>query len=179
MAVPALNATYATAAANSYIATLAAAREIASLISYIPFISFNKTAFDAASNEALTFALIFAATSIDRLPYVGSRAFEVQAREWPRIDTGRSTWDHVDGSEIIPDEIGWAQVIEAGELLSAAAKTAAEQGVLAEAIGDHSVTYDRSHLQKAAVNVNAPTAELLRRSGLIPTGASGVHIPRG
>lgn len=174
-----LDATYATATANSYVASVAAANEIASLIAYIPFISFNAIAWNSASDDAKAFALIFAATSIDRLPFVGSRTFQVQALEWPRIDTGRQKWDHIDGSEIIPEEITWAQVIEAAELLSAAAQTAAEQGVLAEQIGDHSVTYDRAHLQKASTNINEPTAELLRRSGLIPTGASSVHIPRG
>lgn len=176
--IPTIDATYSGTNANSYIATVAEADEIASMLSYIPFVDFNLTAWIDANTTAKTVALVFGAKSLNAILYRGTKRLSTQSMEFPRIDMPRQQWNHLDGTEVIPDDIKYAQVIEAAYLLVAAQKSSAQQGIVSESIGDHSVTYSASHIMRAAVNVSEGTSELLRRSGLVHSGTTNVRIPR-
>lgn len=174
-----LDATYGSATANSYV-SLATAEEIASLMGYLPGLQFNREAWDAAHDIGKTMALITAAASIDNQAHVGIPVSDNQARRWPRFRTGRPQWEHVEGQEILPQELLWAQVIEGADLLAASTvQTNAQQGIVSETIDGHSVTYDRSALLKSSANLHDAALSLLRRAGLVPTGAASVYMGRG
>lgn len=175
-----LDATYGGSSANSYIGTLDEADTIANLLSYLPQIEFDSSSWDDATDAAKIMALVMSAQGIDRQLFVGHRLNAYQRREWPRVETGYAYWNHTTESVGPPDEVKWAQVAEAAKLLSPdTAKTAAQAGIVSESIDGHSVTYDKSARMKASDNLGDVALGILKRAGLIPTGARGVYISRG
>ncbi len=164
-----LTATVAGTTSNSYVATVAEADSIASMLLLLAYLQLDSTGWDGATDESKTLALIIATGRIDNFKPIADPYSTTQSLAWPRRDGA------------VPDVVKWAQVAEAISLLNAPGdnSTLAAAGVQSFTTGDESVTF--SSVAKAASDRPASRAAeiLLSASGLInANGAGSVYLTR-
>lgn len=164
-----LISTVAGTTSNSYVATVAEADSIASMLLLLTYLQLDSTGWDGATDDTKTLALIIAAGRVDNFKPIADPYSSTQALAWPRRDG------------VIPDVVKWAQVAEAISLLNAPSEntTMAAAGIQSFTTGDESVTF--SSVAKAASDRPASRAAeiLLSASGLInANGAGSVYLMR-
>lgn len=180
MPAPALIATAGASDANSYVESVAEADAVAAgPLAALVGLGVVLTGWNAASTDAKTYALIYAAERIDRMgTLIGVKATDEQARAWPRVNTGTQANENT-----IPDAVKAAQVAEAAALLIAqtAGDKSAMNGVTSFSLGSKSATID---LGAAAAKAERPYSNsamaVLRAFGLVGSNLVGtVYLPRG
>lgn len=172
-----LDATLGGASSNSY-GSLAAAEEVVTQFAAVPGLGVSVTAWQALSggdaNDKKSNALIFAAIRVDGCVFPGSRMSDSQAREFPRLGTGRAAYDAV-----VPSQVFMAQVADACFLVSSLSDLdrLVAQGVQSYQLGQMSVSFDPSLL--ARLGALAPAAEaILRSADLVPGSCGFVRVGR-
>lgn len=171
----ALISTLGAADADSYVANVAEAIQIATVLAAIPGLGISTTAFLAAGTTTQEAVLRMGADRVDRAGLDGVKATETQAREFPRVATRQNRYLNV-----IPDAAKQAQVAEACALMVAPTSTEQQvaQGVSSFAVAEESVTFSN----KAAINATRPLSaaaeRILMDAGLCGGGYGSVYVPR-
>jgi len=112
----------------------------------------DTTTWDAATTATKDKALAQATSMIDRLPLVGEKCDDTQARAFPRdLDTGCA-----DGSGDVPDEVVQACCELARALLEGLTleALATQSNVQSESVGDASKTYGSARGQLGVLDDN-------------------------
>lgn len=171
-----LNASPGHAEANSYVASLTEADDVANVLQLVPGLGFSTAGYTAATDVAKEAALVMAADRIDRLVFRGQPSSFDQARAWPRVGTGMPRFDG-----IVPDVVKQAQVAEACVLLSSpdVAASMIAKGVSSYTVAEESVTFGTSASVGASRPLSAVAESLLVGAGLTGGPAGSVYVPRG
>lgn len=159
---------------NSYVESLSEANTVADVFRYLPRMGVSTTAWDAASDDSKTLALIQATVNIDAMNFLGQPSSQSQALAFPRTGISESIDD------TIPSVVKQAQVAEACSLLSAPDEidVLKTKDVKSFQIGSKSVTFSGG---SEPFDLSTAARMLLERSGMTAgSGGSGsVFLPRG
>jgi hypothetical protein len=173
----ALISTSGSADANSYVESIEEAHDIAIVLATLQHFGLDITNWNAASELSRETALTYAASRIDQAAFIGVRSTDLQARAWPRQNTGR-----LQITDTIPEAVKHAQVAEACEMLRDRQESDdhAARGISSFSIGEQSVSYDRNAASNAAEGAYSSAAQqILRGAGLIMGRVGSVPIMRG
>lgn len=172
-----LDATPSGESSNSYVSSTSEAATIAATLASFASLGVSTTAFTSVSDSVKTDALIFAATSIDNLQFVGEKVYESQSMQFPRAGMRRPTDENV-----VPDAIKWAQVAEACAILSSSndpVKSAIDRGVVSESAGGVSFTVGNRRGTAGDRGVSQQSLDIIKKSGLLRPAAASVYNGRG
>lgn len=162
---------------NSYVATVAEADDLAATLAALAGLGVDTAGYLAATSGGKTEALIIGARGIDSLLFRGDKVDELQSMQFPR----NGTINPIDEG-VIPDPVKMAQVAEACAALSSTidpVRVAVSKGVRSESAGRTSFSVRDSAGGSAASGVSDPTYSILKRAGLLRTGAVSVYGGRG
>lgn len=171
-----LDATRSSTTANTYVADLTEAGTFVTRLTAYASLGVDTTGWLAATTDMQTQALIDAAVGMDGLAFKGDKAYENQARAFPRVGT-----DRPENENLINDAIKMAQVAEACSMFTApdALTRDTRAGVVEASTGSVSYRLDPTRANAANKNVSQATLSILQRAGLVRSGVTSVYGGRG